>query len=96
MDNTYTLNGNIIVELGGMQITRDQLDAVRTARKLDNHPRGDQKAVEYLIQVAESAFTKEIESAEYIAYVEDYDGSGPEYVSPDEHLSSAYCDAIRK
>jgi hypothetical protein len=92
MNNTYTLNGKIIVELGGMQITRDQLDAVKIARKKDT----DQSAVNYLIQVAEGSFSKEIESAEYIAYVEDYDGSGPEYVSPDEHLSSAYCDAIRK
>ena len=92
MNNTYTLNGNIIVELGGMQITRDQLDAVKIARQKDT----DQSAVDYLIQVAESSFSKEIESAEYIKYVEDYDGGGPEYVSPDEHLSTAYCDAIRK
>tara|TARA_R110002020_G_scaffold407089_1_gene617186 strand:- start:96 stop:374 length:279 start_codon:yes stop_codon:yes gene_type:complete len=92
MDNTYTLNGNIIVELGGMQITKEQIDAVKVARQKDT----DQDAVDYLINCAERAFSKEIESAEYIAYVEDYDGSGPEYVSPDEHLSTAYCDAIRK
>ncbi len=88
----YTHNENIIVNIGGMQISRDQLDAVKIARKKDT----DQDAIDYLVQVAESAFTKEIESAEYIAYVEDYDGSGLEYVSPDEHLSAAYCDAIRK
>tara|TARA_E500000305_G_scaffold30342_1_gene23125 strand:+ start:1464 stop:1742 length:279 start_codon:yes stop_codon:yes gene_type:complete len=92
MNNYHTHLGQIIVNLGGMQITRDQLDAVKIAHKKDT----DQSAVDYLIQVAESSFSKEIESAEYIAYVEDYDGSGPEYVSPDEHLSTAYCDAIRK
>ena len=92
MDNTYTLNGNIIVELGGMQITKEQIDAVKLARQKDT----DHEAVNYLIHCAELAFLKEIESAEYIAYVEDYDGSGPEYVSPDEHLSTAYCEAIRK
>ena len=88
----YTHNGNIIVNIGGMQISRGQLDAVKIAHKKDT----DQSAVDYLIQVAESSFSKEIESAEYIAYVEDYDGSGQEYVSPDEHLSTAFCDAIRK
>ena len=92
MDNYHTHLGQIIVNLGGMQITRDQLDAVKVARKKDT----DQDAVDYLITCAERAFEKEIESAEYIAYVEDYDGSGSEYVSPDEHLSTAYCDAIRK
>ena len=92
-NNTYYIhNGNIIVQLGGMQISRDQLDAVKVARKRET----DQDAVDYLITCAERAFEKEIESAEYIAYVEDYDGSGPEYVSPDEHLSAAYCDAIKK
>ena len=88
----YTHNGNIIVNTGGMQISRDQLDAVKAACKKDT----DQDAVDYLIQVAEAAFTRRIESAEYVAYVEDYDGSGPEYVSPDEHLSAAYCNAIKK
>ena len=92
MSNTYTLNGNIIVELGGMQITRDQLDAVKVTRQKDT----DQDAVDYLIQVAEAAFTKDIEQAEFLAVDLNDDNWGPEYVSPDEHLSTAYCGAIRK
>jgi hypothetical protein len=28
--------------------------------------------------------------------LQEYDGGGREYVSPDEHLSAAYCDAIKK
>jgi len=92
MHNTYTLNGKIIVELGGMQISRDQLDAVKAVRKKDT----DQDAVDYLIQVAEAAFTKDIEQAEFIAVDLNDDNWGQEYVSPDEHLSAAYCDAIRK
>jgi len=91
MDNTYTLNGNIIVELGGMQITRDQLDAVKVARKKDT----DQDAVDYLIQVAESAFSREVEACEYLAQIE-VGGDPYEIISPKEHLSTAYCDAIRK
>jgi hypothetical protein len=92
MHNTYTLNGKIIVELGGMQISRDQLDAVKAVRKKDT----DQDAVDYLIQVAEAAFTKDIEQAEFLAVDLNDDNWGQEYVSPDEHLSAAYCDAIRK
>ena len=91
MDNTYTLNGNIIVELGGMQITRDQLDAVKAVRKKDT----DQDAVDYLIQVAESAFSREVEACEYLAQIE-VGGDPYEIISPDEHLSTAYCDAIKK
>jgi hypothetical protein len=61
----YTHNGNIIVQLGGMQITRDQLDAVKSARvcKFDS----DQEAVDYLINIAEHAFKQAVHSAEYIA-----------------------------
>lgn len=88
----YTHNENIIVQLGGMQISRDQLDAVKAVRKKDT----DQDAVDYLIQVAEAAFTKDIEQAEFLAVDLNDDNWGPEYVSPDEHLSTAYCDAIRK
>lgn len=88
----YTHNENIIVQLGGMQISRDQLDAVKAVRKKDT----DQDAVDYLIQVAEAAFTKDIEQAEFLAVDLNDDNWGPEYVSPDEHLSAAYCDAIRK
>lgn len=91
MDNTYTLNGNIIVELGGMQITRDQLDAVKVTRQKDT----DQDAVDYLIQVAESAFSREVEACEYLAQIE-VGGDPYEIISPNEHLSTAYCDAIRK
>ena len=88
----YTHNGNIIVQLGGMQISRDQLDAVKAVRKKDT----DQDAVDYLIQVAEAAFTKDVEQAEFLAVDLNDDNWGQEYVSPDEHLSTAYCDAIRK
>ena len=69
MDNTYTLNGNIIVELGGMQITRDQLDAVKLAREKDT----DQEAVDYLINCAERAFSREVETCEYLAEIETSD-----------------------
>jgi hypothetical protein len=62
-NNTYYIhNGNIIVQLGGMQISRDQLDLVKVVRKKDT----DQEAVDYLITCAERAFEKEIESAEFL------------------------------
>ena len=68
MDNTYTLNGNIIVELGGMQITRDQLDAVKSARTpAQTQIDSDQEAVDYLINIAENAFNQAVQAAEYIA-----------------------------
>jgi hypothetical protein len=68
MDNTYTLNGNIIVELGGMQITRDQLDAVKSARTpAQTQIDSDQEAVDYLINCAENAFNQAVQAAEYIA-----------------------------
>ncbi len=91
----YTHNENIIVNIGGMQISRDQLDAVKVARQKDT----DQDAVDYLIQAAESAFSNEVEACEYLAHVQaggDPDEWYQERVSPDEHLSTAYCDAIRK
>ena len=65
MDNTYTLNGNIIVELGGMQITKEQLDAVKSARTPQIN--SDQEAVDYLINIAENAFKQAVQAAEYIA-----------------------------
>ncbi len=95
-NNTYYIhNGNIIVQLGGMQISRDQLDCVKVARNKDT----DQEAVDYLITCAECAFEKEVEACEYLAHVQE--GGDPdewyqERVSPDEHLSTAFCDAIRK
>ena len=68
MDNTYTLNDNIIVELGGMQITRDQLDAVKSARTpAQTQIDSDQEAVDYLINIAENAFNQAVQAAEYIA-----------------------------
>jgi len=93
-------NGNIIVQLGGMQITRKQLDAV----KLTNPTcKTDQDAADRLILAAERAFTDVLHTCEFQAEVEledelnEYgDRGGREYVSPDEHLSTAYCDAIRK
>ena len=63
MDNTYTLNGNIIVELGGMQIARKQLDAVKSAWKHET----DDDAIDHLINCAEGAFNDLVESSEYIA-----------------------------
>ncbi len=65
MNNTYTLNGNIIVELGGMQITRDQLDAFKSSRACKVN--SDQEAVDYLINIAENAFNQAVQAAEYIA-----------------------------
>ena len=65
MDNTYTLNGNIIVELGGMQITREQLDAFKSSRVCKVN--SDQEAVDYLINIAENAFNQAVQAAEYIA-----------------------------
>ena len=82
-NSTYTLNGNIIVELGGMQITRDQLDAVKVARKRET----DQDAVDYLINCAERAFNNEVEACEYLAQVEvggDPDEWYQEHVSPEK------------
>mgnify|MGYP006238612633 FL=1 len=66
MDNTYTLNGNLIVELGGMQITKEQIDAVKVARQKDT----DQQAIDYLINCAERAFNNEVEACEYLAQIE--------------------------
>jgi len=92
----FTLeNGNLVVQLGNMHITRDQLDAVKAVRTQAGKDT-DQDAVDYLIQVAEAAFTKDVEQAEFLAVDLNDDNWGPEYVSPDEHLSAAYCDAIRK
>ena len=68
MNNPYTslndcregFNGNLIVELGGMQITRDQLDSVKRA----NDCKTDQDAVDHLIWVAERAFSQELDFSE--------------------------------
>ena len=68
MKNTYTLNGNIIVELGGMQITKEQIDGVKAAHDYVQRPIGsDQDAVDYLINIAENAFNQAVQAAEYIA-----------------------------
>ena len=64
----YTQNGNIIVNIGGMQITRDQLDAVKSARTpAQTQIDSDQEAVDYLINIAENAFNQAVQAAEYIA-----------------------------
>ena len=72
MNNPYTplnncregFNGNLIVELGGMQITREQLEAVKSSRtQIDS----DQMAVNYLITIAERAFDQAVQAAEYVA-----------------------------
>lgn len=89
----YTHNGRFIVNLGGMSVTRDQLDAIKLAHsRLET----DQDAVDYLIQIAERAFEGAIETSECIAHSDEYDGGGREYVSPYDHLSTAYCDAIKR
>ena len=52
--------GNIIVQLGGMQITRKTLDNI----KFDLGSESDEDAVNYLIQIAEHAFSKFTEKYE--------------------------------
>jgi len=93
MNKAYTHDGtNFIIQLGGIQITKEQLDAVKLAYNKDS----DQDAVDLLVNCAERAFTNLIDSAEGSAYWIQQDNGGPEYISPDEHLSNAYCDAIKK
>ena len=93
MNKAYTHDGtNFIIQLGGIQITKEQLDAVKLAYNKDS----DQDAVDLLINCAERAFTDLIDSAEESAYCIQQDNGGPEYISPDEHLSNAYCEAIKK
>ena len=53
-------NGNIIVQLGGMQVSREQLDAV----KRYNNCKTDQDAADHLIWVAENAFSRELDNSE--------------------------------
>tara|TARA_R100001129_G_scaffold99822_1_gene68224 strand:+ start:508 stop:744 length:237 start_codon:yes stop_codon:yes gene_type:complete len=66
MNNYHTHLGQIIVNLGHMSITREQLDAVKVARQKDT----DQQAVDYLINCAERAFSNEVEACEYLAHVQ--------------------------
>lgn len=47
----------IIIELGGMQITREELDNI----KLELKTNSDTEAINYLIMVAENAFSKYVE-----------------------------------
>ena len=64
-NNTYYIhNENIIVQLGGMQISREQLDAVKVAYSKDS----DQAAAAFLINYAERAFTDLVDSAEDVGY----------------------------
>ena len=64
MENYYILNGKIIVQLGGMQISREQLDAVKLAYfSIDV---SDEQAVNFLISRAENAFNDIVEDAEHI------------------------------
>ncbi len=64
MENYYIFNGKIIVQLGGMQISREQLDAVKLAYfSIDV---SDEQAVNFLISRAENAFNDIVEDAEHI------------------------------
>ena len=47
----------IIVELGGMQITREELDNI----KLELKTNSDTEAINHLIFIAENAFSKYVE-----------------------------------
>tara|TARA_X000001388_G_C2156467_1_gene94474 strand:- start:248 stop:517 length:270 start_codon:yes stop_codon:yes gene_type:complete len=86
MKNTYVLNGNIIVELGGMQISREQIDAVKSARtQIDS----DQMAVDYLINIAERAFEQAVQAAEYIADLQE--GGDPYEIQTDEEWYKENC-----
>jgi hypothetical protein len=68
MNNYHTHLGQIIVNLGHMSITRDQLDAVKSARTpAQTQIDSDQEAVDYLINIAENAFNQAVQAAEYIA-----------------------------
>tara|TARA_R110000824_G_scaffold77591_1_gene196185 strand:+ start:256 stop:528 length:273 start_codon:yes stop_codon:yes gene_type:complete len=87
MDNTYTLNGNIIVELGGMQITREQLDAFKSSRVCKVN--SDQEAVDYLINIAERAFEQAVQAAEYIADLQE--GGDPYEIQTDEEWYKENC-----
>ena len=65
MNNYHTHLGQIIVNLGHMSITRDQLDAFKSSRVCKVN--SDQEAVDYLINIAENAFNQAVQAAEYIA-----------------------------
>jgi hypothetical protein len=61
MNNYHTHLGQIIVNLGHMSITRDQLDAVKSARTpAQTQIDSDQEAVDYLINIAENAFNQAV------------------------------------
>ena len=64
MENYYTHNENIIVQLGGMQISREQLEAVKLAYFSINV--SDEQAVNFLIKRAEDVFNDIVEEAEHI------------------------------
>ena len=64
MKNYYTHNENIIVQLGGMQISREQLDAVKLAYFSINV--SDEEAVNLLINRAENAFSNSVEQVEHL------------------------------
>ena len=69
-------NGNIIVQLGGMQVSREQLDAV----KRYNNCKTDRNAADHLIWVAENAFSKEL------ALHESFDPNDAEWYKENCHL----------
>ena len=48
----------IIVELGGMQISRDELDNVKERLRTNS----DKEAIDYLINIAETAFSRYIQT----------------------------------
>jgi hypothetical protein len=51
-------NTSIIVELGGMQISRGELENIKTHLKTNS----DREAMNHLVVIAENAFTRYIET----------------------------------
>lgn len=61
MEYYESSDGSIIVQLGGMQISRRTLDNMKSSLYMD----GDCVAIDALVRVAEEAFRKSIEQFEY-------------------------------
>ena len=61
MEYYESSDGSIIVQLGGMQISRETLDNMKSSLYMN----GDCIAIDALVRVAEKAFREEIEKFEY-------------------------------
>jgi hypothetical protein len=61
MEYYESSDGSIIVQLGGMQISRETLDNMKSSLYMS----GDCVAIDALVRVAEKAFCEEIEKYEY-------------------------------